>query len=349
MVNILLPSTFSKAIKVIQHIEKKGFNAYFVGGCVRDLIIGRPVGDIDIATSAKPFDIQHIFRKVIPVGIEHGTVIVRWEGDSFEVTTFRLENTYSDQRHPDNVTFVQTIDQDLKRRDFTMNAIAMDKTGNIVDPYGGKKDIEHRQIRAVGNGYDRFHEDPLRIIRAVRFSSQLGFTIEKHTLNDMLKVRDQIRHLAVERLTVEITKLFAGDFIDKGMSYLNKTRILNELPIFKEHHDIVDVLPQKMIPLYSFGEVIALLQTLYPSVLVSTWVSKWKDSNKTKQEADTLTQTIQYFSEHGLDKWLAYMIPASYVHKFVRLANILVLENRPEPDDFTRIQKEIPIESKRDL
>ncbi|HLQ72149.1 MAG TPA: CCA tRNA nucleotidyltransferase, partial [Bacillota bacterium] len=230
-----MPSTFSKAIKVIQHIEKKGFNAYFVGGCVRDLIIGRPVGDIDIATSAKPFDIQHIFRKVIPVGIEHGTVIVRWEGDSFEVTTFRLENTYSDQRHPDNVTFVQTIDQDLKRRDFTMNAIAMDKTGNIVDPYGGKKDIEHRQIRAVGNGYDRFHEDPLRIIRAVRFSSQLGFTIEKHTLNDMLKVRDQIRHLAVERLTVEITKLFAGDFIDKGMSYLNKTRILNELPIFKEH------------------------------------------------------------------------------------------------------------------
>src|SRR5699024_3079887 len=220
---------------------------------------------------------------------------------------------------------------------------------NLVDPYGGKKDIEHRQIRAVGNGYDRFHEDPLRIIRAVRFSSQLGFTIEKHTLNDMLKVRDQIRHLAVERLTVEITKLFAGDFIDKGMSYLNKTRILNELPIFKEHHDMVDVLPQKMAPLYSFGEVIAVLHTLYPSVRVSTWVSKWKASNKTKQEADTLTQTIQYFSEHGLDKWLAYMIPASYVHKFVRLANILVLENRPEPDDITRIQKEIPIESKRDL
>src|SRR5699024_1353124 len=117
------------------------------------------------------------------------------------------------QRHPDDVTFVQTIDQDLKRRDFTMNAIALDIRGKRVDPYNGKKHIEHRQIRAVGNGFDRFHEDPLRIIRAIRFSSQLGFTIENQTMNDMLKVKEQIRHLAVERLTVEITKLFAGDFV----------------------------------------------------------------------------------------------------------------------------------------
>src|SRR5699024_3914466 len=152
----------------------------------------RPIGDIDIATSALPEQIQAIFPQVIPVGIEHGTVIVRYNHVSYEVTTFRLDGEYSDQRHPDSVQFIDRIDEDLERRDFTINALAMNKKGQIIDLFAGKKDLARKMIRTVGNGYDRFNEDPLRIIRAFRFSSQLGFSIEKETLKAIHQVKDQI-------------------------------------------------------------------------------------------------------------------------------------------------------------
>src|SRR5699024_609682 len=138
--------------KVIIEIENNGHSAYFVGGCVRDLLLNRPIGDIDIATSALPEQIQAIFPQVIPVGIEHGTVIVRYNHVSYEVTTFRLDGEYSDQRHPDSVQFIDRIDEDLERRDFTINALAMDKKGKIIDLFAGKKDLARRMIRTVGNG-----------------------------------------------------------------------------------------------------------------------------------------------------------------------------------------------------
>lgn len=349
MVNTLLKKPFIKGEKVIRQIEKHGFKAYFVGGCVRDLIIGRSIGDIDIATSATPKELQRIFQSVIPVGIEHGTVIVRWERDSFEITTFRLDDTYSDQRHPDNVQFVQTIEQDLKRRDFTMNAIAMDINGQTTDPYGGMQDIQRKQIRAVGHASDRFWEDPLRIVRAVRFSSQLGFSIEKNTLKDMLDVKNQIHSLAVERLLIEVTKLFAGNFINKGLAYLGEADIYNEFPVFKNHPEIKGVLPKCWTPLQSFGEVIMVLHTLYPVVSIAEWIEEWKASNKVKQEAQTLAQAFHYFESHGLNAWFAYILPASYVHKFIRVAHMVMDEPFLRPEDIERLQWRLPIQSKRDL
>src|SRR5699024_675608 len=156
------------AIPILRTIESYGHEAYFVGGCVRDVIRKQTIKDIDIATSALPEEIQVIFSKVIPVGIDHGTVIVRYQGNSYEVTTFRDEGEYSDKRHPDEVTFIRDLKQDLARRDFTMNALAMDKDGNIIDPYGGKEDIEDNMIRTVGNARHRFNEDALRMLRAIR-------------------------------------------------------------------------------------------------------------------------------------------------------------------------------------
>lgn len=141
----MLPFVFQKAAEVISIIEKHQYEAYFVGGCVRDYIIDRPIHDVDIATSATPAEIQEIFPKVIPVGLEHGTVIVRHHQESFEVTTYRTDGTYTDHRRPDKVHFVRNIKEDLKRRDFTMNAIAMNAKGEIVDPFEGRKDISQKK------------------------------------------------------------------------------------------------------------------------------------------------------------------------------------------------------------
>lgn len=181
-----LTEPFREALAIIEKIEEAGHQAFFVGGCVRDFLLKRPIGDVDITTSAKPFEVQAIFDEVIPVGIQHGTVIIRHRGISYEVTTFRLEGEYSDQRHPDSVQFIDKIDEDLARRDFTINALAMDKHGHIIDLFQGREDIEKALIRAVGNGHDRFQEDPLRILRAIRFSSQLGFQIEENTLKAIM-------------------------------------------------------------------------------------------------------------------------------------------------------------------
>lgn len=340
---------FTKGKELIEHIEKHGYQAYFVGGCVRDSIMGRTIGDIDIATSAKPSDVQGIFTNVIPVGMEHGTVIVRWEKESYEVTTFRVEGTYSDQRHPDDVSFVQTIDQDLERRDFTMNAIAMDRSGNIIDPFNGQADIKKKQIRAVGNGFKRFTEDSLRIIRAIRFSSQLGFSIEKETLHAMLKVKKQISALAVERLAVEMTNFFAGSFITAGMPYLKDTHILIELPVFKEHPKLEQVLPERMLPLKSFSETVAMFRYLYPPVSISEWVHKWKASNRTKREAIQLYEALVYFNVNGLDSWFAYSLPETSISKFTRLAALLYPQKAPETEAILQIKTRIAIQSKSDL
>src|SRR5690625_2354099 len=214
----MIPKIFQTASEVIDKLEENGHEAFFVGGSVRDFLLNKEVKDIDIATSASPTVVQTLFDKVIPVGIDHGTVIVRHKGVSYEVTTFRQDGTYSDQQHPDEVIFINTIEEDLKRRDFTINALAMNKQGNIIDLFEGQKDIQLKKIRSVGNARERFLEDPLRIIRALRFSSQLGFEIETETLHQMKRLNKEIETVAVERLTNEFTKLFQGEFVQTGRS-----------------------------------------------------------------------------------------------------------------------------------
>lgn len=251
--------------EVIQIIKNANYEAYFVGGCVRDLLLKRTLEDIDIATSAKPTDIMRLFKHVIPIGIEHGTVLVRYKKTSFEITTFRQDGMYSDQRHPDSVEYIDQIEGDLKRRDFTINALAMDINGQIIDLFDGQKDLNNKIIKTVGDGYDRFTEDPLRIIRALRFSSQLGFNIEEKTLLHMIEVKGAIDTIAIERITTEITKLFSGQFVQTGVNYLIDTNIFMHLPIFKDTPKLISLLPPKMKPLHTFGEVIAFFHMLKPS------------------------------------------------------------------------------------
>lgn len=345
----MLPKSFMQAKYIIDTIEEYGHEAYFVGGCVRDVLLNRPIRDIDITTSAPPAIIQTIFPKVIPVGIEHGTVIVRHKNESYEVTTFRVDGTYTDQRHPDSVQFINQLDEDLKRRDFTINALAMDKNGKVIDLFSGMTDLNNKLIRTVGNGVERFTEDPLRIIRALRFSSQLGFAIEKKTLKAMKLVMPQIENIAVERITNEMEKLFRGDSINTGLHYLKETKVYQYLPIMLKYPYIVAEIPKEIKPLHSFGQVIALFHYIERQIPVIAWIKAWKCSNETKHEAHQLTQALTQYEETGLSRWLVYQLDTQFYDGFANLTSILFSENPIRKQDIEKIAKELPIRSKRDL
>jgi tRNA nucleotidyltransferase (CCA-adding enzyme) len=218
--------------KVIRLLEEAGYEAVFVGGSVRDHLLGKEASDIDIATSAMPEEVKQVFAHTIDVGITHGTVMVMMDDEPIEVTTYRTEGTYSDHRRPDDVEFVRTLIDDLQRRDFTMNAIALTLTGELIDPFGGSRDLQNRKIRAVGNAADRFNEDALRMIRAIRFSSVLDFDIEEATLLAIQENAPSIKHISVERIKVEMDKLWKGVNPTKALVTIVDTHLSKHLPLF---------------------------------------------------------------------------------------------------------------------
>ena len=196
---------------IIDTLTDAGFEAYAVGGCVRDSILGRTPGDWDITTSAAPDQVKHLFTKTIDTGIQHGTVTVLEGKEGFEVTTYRIDGEYEDNRHPKEVMFTQNLIEDLKRRDFTINAMAYNETEGLIDAFGGIEDLGKKVIRCVGSPEDRFTEDALRMMRAVRFASQLGFTIEKHTKEAISKLSSNLAQISAERIQVELVKLLVSD------------------------------------------------------------------------------------------------------------------------------------------
>ena len=209
--------------------EEKGFQAYLVGGAVRDLILKKPCSDWDVATNATPEQVMSMFKFVVPTGIAHGTVTVHFYKTEIEVTTFRTESEYSDGRHPDKIAYASTIGEDLSRRDFTMNAIAVNlRNGKICDPFGGRKDIRKKVIRTVGIPNERFMEDGLRPIRALRFASQLNFSIEKDTFSEIFKsdVQKKITSISIERFRDEFLKMLKSEKPSVGLKLMEETGIL---------------------------------------------------------------------------------------------------------------------------
>jgi len=225
-----------KKIKIPYELQKlneifsqNGFEAYLVGGAVRDVLLGKEASDWDVTTNAKPDQVMKIFNKVIPTGIDHGTVTVHFMKKEIEVTTFRTESDYSDGRHPDKVEYTGKIEEDLGRRDFTMNAIAASLfDGKIVDPYGGQADIEKKIIRTVGNPSDRFMEDGLRPIRAIRFASKLNFSIEKYTYSEIFEkeIHKKIQSVSVERFRDEFMKIMSSPIPSVGLKLLEQTGLM---------------------------------------------------------------------------------------------------------------------------
>jgi len=344
----MLPPEFQQAVPIIKRLTSNGFDTYFVGGAVRDFLLNRKIKDIDIATAASPKDVKALFDKVIPVGIEHGTVIVRYQQTSYEITTFREDGTYSDQRHPDEVTFVKTIDDDLKRRDFTINALAMDQSGKIIDLYGGKEDIQNRLIRTVGNAKERFLEDPLRIIRALRFSSQLGFTIAEHTLKQMKAINTEIKTVSVERLTNEFTKLFQGKYVKKAIDYFVGVDIYRYVPIFKTNTMLITKIPNPLSAFYSFAEVITMFHFIDNTISIKEWVKAWKCSNDVKKEAEILTESLSNYQLNGIDPWLVYSLNRNYFRSFIHLIELL-FQDTIELEYLYKQKENLPINSRQDL
>lgn len=210
---------------ILRNLEECGYEGFVVGGAVRDFLMGEKPHDWDIATNAKPEQVKELFPKVLDTGIKHGTVTAMVDGEGYEITTYRVDGDYSDGRHPDNVVFVDFIEQDLSRRDFTINAMAMDVRGNIVDPFGGREDIEKGIVRCVGDPDDRFSEDALRMIRAVRFESKFDFSLDESTKEAITRNTDKLSSVSMERIRDEFTKMLMTDHPRVGFEDAYETGI----------------------------------------------------------------------------------------------------------------------------
>lgn len=305
-----LDGEFNKALPVLNKIVEAGFEAYFVGGSVRDRVLGLTVNDVDIATSAMPNEIKEIFKRTIDIGIEHGTVMVLENGESYEITTFRTESTYKDFRHPDSVTFVRSLTEDLMRRDFTMNAIAMDIKGNLIDPFGGLNDIDKRIIRAVGKPEERFQEDALRMMRAVRFAAQLDFEIEGNTLLSIHQNAQLLTNIAIERIQVEFEKLLTGEWYFVGLAAMIKTDLYLYCPKLADKKQALLTLIDRSTSFQNIRQAWAYLllkideHQMDQSFNPRTFLKAWKLSNQLIKESITIYEALVIRLERGyLNEW----------------------------------------------
>jgi len=295
-----LPEIFVKAMPVLRTLEDAGFEAYFVGGSVRDVLLHRHVHDVDITTSAYPEEVKELFDKSIDTGIKHGTVTVLYGGESYEITTFRTESGYQDFRRPDHVTFVQNLDEDLKRRDFTINALAMDMHGDIVDLFNGIEDLKNHIIRAVGNPEKRFHEDALRMMRAVRFMSQLEFKLEEKTEQAIKDNHELLKKISVERIREEFVKMGLGPFSRQAFQIFLDTQLSEDVPDFAGKKDLLQVYPQlKFSPTMetSLWAVIIILLKV-PNENIGKFMRDWKNSNVMTEKVEQIIKMFDLIADH---------------------------------------------------
>lgn len=243
--HITLPT---KVKQIISKLEKADFEAYAVGGCVRDSILGRSPEDWDITTSAKPEEVKRLFNATIDTGLQHGTVTVVIEKEGFEVTTFRLDGDYTDGRHPDRVAFTSSLTEDLRRRDFTINAMAYSEKRGLIDEFDGERDLEDGVIRAVGDACERFSEDALRMLRAIRFAGQLNFKIADETFDAIKELSQNIAKVSVERIAKELEKLL----LSGNPEYI---ALVYETGIFS-------VIAPEVAKLFENGEISASIEAL---------------------------------------------------------------------------------------
>lgn len=285
-----------QADKIIKTLEAAGFEAYVVGGCVRDSLLSRTPNDWDITTSALPMQVKSLFSHTFDTGIQHGTVSVLMGGECFEVTTFRIDGEYEDGRHPKEVEFTASLKEDLLRRDFTINAMAYNPTTGLVDLYGGQEDLRDGIIRCVGNPEDRFTEDGLRILRAIRFAAQLGYTLEPKTMEAMRKLAGRLSLISAERIQVELIKTIMSP-------HPEMLRTAYELGLTKEFlpelDDCMQVTQNNPHHMYTVGEHI--IHTLMESEenryvrLALLFHDMGKARTKTTDD-----KGIDHFHKHGL-------------------------------------------------
>ncbi|MBU1094121.1 MAG: CCA tRNA nucleotidyltransferase [Firmicutes bacterium] len=329
-------STIRGAKKVIYELKKQHYEAYIVGGAVRDHILKQPTTDIDITTNAKPHQVAKIF-KTKPTGLKYGTVTVFMGDETFEVTTYRVDGQYIDSRHPEDVLFVESVEEDVKRRDFTINGLLMTEKEEIIDYVDGRADLQLKIIKTIGNPIDRFNEDALRIMRAFYFQSKLGFQIEKETRDAITEMKDKLKDIAMERILNEMIKLLQGGHVKKALKSMITTGVHEVLPGLKE--GIIYAEDMDEIPFVD--AFFTLCFTLSGSVPAS-----WPFSNKHRHRYETarmLSESNQTFDPYTLYTYgIDLCLLANRVNYMLKKTKNLT--NKIELD-----YKNLPIQSDLDL
>ncbi|MFD1317657.1 CCA tRNA nucleotidyltransferase [Loigolactobacillus zhaoyuanensis] len=321
-----LPDEFVQALPVLHAIIQAGFEAYFVGGSVRDALLGKKIHDVDIATSAYPEEIKQIFRRTVDTGIQHGTVTVLQQDDAYEVTTFRTESTYQDFRRPDQVTFVRSLREDLKRRDFTINALALQHDGTIIDLFDGLTDLDNKLIRAVGDPNERFHEDALRMMRAVRFESQLAFTIEPATALAIQTQHQLLSKIAIERIHDEFVKLMLGQARRNGLASFIETELYSQCPGLAQAQAALKIIAElPATPLVNEQDVWLLIthQLNLSIEATKSFLRQWKSANELIQAVSLSLPILQQFLAHSpLTNWNYYETGSANILAANRIAHL---------------------------
>ncbi|WP_044749096.1 CCA tRNA nucleotidyltransferase [Bacillus alveayuensis] len=342
---------FLEAKPIIETLNNNGFEAYFVGGSVRDYLMGREIGDIDIATSATPNDIKKIFEKTIDVGAKHGTIIVRYHHQSYEVTTFRQDCDYKDFRRPTKVQFVTSLKEDLKRRDFTMNAIAMDQFGNIFDFFHGRADIKRKIIRTVGEAEKRFSEDALRMLRAVRFVSQLSFQLHPETKKAIQNLHPLLENISVERKTVEFEKLLKGPSVKRGIELLMETNIYQHLPGFCDQKvNLRKLLNYSYSHLQTSEEYWTMITFVLRIESVESFLRAWKLPGKIVKHVRMAINRLPKLLGNGWTSLDLYQIGLNEAVKMERVRQALQREFHEQSiHHLEQMYRELPMKQRNEL
>lgn len=343
---------FLASVPVLKKLESAGFEAYFVGGSVRDFLLNKEINDVDIATSATPEEVKRIFSKTVDIGIEHGTVLVLYQNQSYEITTFRSEAEYEDYRRPKEVSFIRNLIEDLQRRDFTMNAIAMDKDGSLIDPFNGQISIDNQVIQTVGKAADRFQEDALRMMRAVRFLSQLSFTIEKETLNALKDLVHLLSNIAVERKQTEFNKLLSGVNRKQALELILQTNIYSYLPGLSNQEDRIKLMLKYKLERLTTREMWALLVYCLKieKKAVEGFLRGWRIPLKEIREIQLI---LHYLVKRFKMSWSLYDLYTATKEIFVS-SEILYLvikgiENNNSIQHFLQMYEQLPIKDRSEM
>ncbi|MGT2811575.1 CCA tRNA nucleotidyltransferase [Streptococcus minor] len=323
-----LPSEFQEALPILEKLKASGYEAYFVGGSVRDAILGRTIHDVDIATSAYPEETKKVFTRTIDVGIEHGTVLVLHGGQEYEITTFRTEDVYVDYRRPSQVSFVRSLEEDLKRRDFTVNAFALNEEADIIDKFHGLKDLEFKILRAVGVPQERFNEDALRIMRGFRFAATLDFDIEEQTFQAMQETAPLLEKISVERIFIEFDKLLTAAFWRKGLEKMIAAVAYDFLPEMKGKGTCLKAMLDRLRPDFLFAtseQAWAMLLIALDINEPKNFLKKWKTSNDFQKAVLDLVSAYRTREKTSVDKFLVYQYG---------LENLLLVEQIRQAQDL---------------
>lgn len=345
-----LPSEFQKALPILKKIREAGYEAYFVGGSVRDVLLGHPIHDVDIATSSYPEETKQIFNRTIDIGIEHGTVLVLENNEEYEITTFRTEDVYVDYRRPSQVNFVRSLEEDLKRRDFTVNAFALNEEGKIVDLFHGLEDLDNHLLRAVGVAGERFNEDALRIMRGLRFAASLDFEIEEATFEAMKAHAPLLEKISVERSFIEFDKLLMAPFWRKGMEAFIASQAYNYLPCLTDSQEKLQSLLDDFAADFCFTSSeqawAALILTLEESN-VKSFLKKWKTSTHFQKDVEHIVTIFKNRLTAELNKEQVYQFGKNLIYRAEELRQAMGMSV-----DFERIDvldKSLTIHDKHEI